>query len=279
MTLTAEQHAVRKIGSSDAAVACGVDPWREPYGWWLERTGRSDPTEETLAMRVGSYMEPLLRELAAEVIDGEVGGPVEITDCHWADFATANLDATVYEDGELVPLELKTASAYVADKWGETGSDAIPVNYVMQVTHQMAVTGAPFAYVAALIGNNDFRWYRLERDDRLVEHLHRAEAKLWQHVVDDIPPTPETLAGCAMRWPEHDDGKVYELADPELQLIQEMQAASERKRVAEAEEKAAKLRLAQVAGDAELLIYGTDRVATYRTDKRGRRTLRLCKPK
>lgn len=277
MTLTAAQKQARKIGSSDAAVACGVDPWREPYGWWMERTGRSDPTEESLAMRVGNYMEPLLRELASEVLDKLVGGPLEFTECDWASWATANLDATVEDEGIMVPLELKTASAWTADKWGESGSDEIPVNYVMQVTHQMAVTGAPFAYVAALIGNNDFRWYRLERDERLVEHLHRAEAKLWQHVVEDIPPTPQTLAGCALRWPEHDDGKVYDLSEPEWQWLQEMQAASERRKLAEAEEKALKLRLVQSVQDAELLIYDMKPVASYRADKRGRRALRLRK--
>jgi putative phage-type endonuclease len=277
MTLTAEQMAARKIGSSDAAVAAGVDPWREPYGWWMERTGRSDPTEETLAMRVGTYMEPLLRDLSAEALGKRVSGPQEITETDWAEFATANLDATLEDEGLTVPLELKTASVWTADKWGESGSDEIPVNYVIQVTHQMAVTGAPFCYVAALIGNADFRWYRLARDERLVEHLHRAESRLWQHVVDDIPPTPETLAGCAMRWPNHDDGKVYELTAPEWQTLQEMQAAGERKKLAEAEEKAAKLRLVQAAKDAETLIYDMKPVATYRADKRGRRALRLRK--
>jgi putative phage-type endonuclease len=223
MTLTAEQHAARKIGSSDAAVAAGVDPWREAFGWWQERTGRADPPEESVAMRVGTYMEPLLREMAAEALGVEVFGPVEITDCAWAPWATANLDAHVIEDGRMVPVELKTASAYVADKWGESGSDEIPINYVMQVTHQMAVVDASHAYVAALIGNGDFRWFRLERSADLVERLHAAEARLCSTWSRTSPRRPRPWEGCTRRWPDHADGKVYELTEPEWQRLIEMQ--------------------------------------------------------
>jgi putative phage-type endonuclease len=272
MSLTASQHKRRKIGSSDAAVALGIDPWREPFGWWLERTGREEPAEETLAMRVGSFLEPFVRGLFAEAHPGMVvGGPREIENSDWAEWATANLDGTA--DG--VPLEIKTASAYVADKWGECGTDEIPPNYTAQVMHQIAVTGAPHAYVGALIGNTDFRWYRIERSVELIRMLYEAEHELWCCVVEDNPPVPGTVEGCRARWPGADSEQPVELSHDAYKSLLEIQAQNETKADAEALVKAAKLRVAQEIGDANLLLFEGQIVGTYKTDKRGRRTLRL----
>ena len=57
-------------------------------------------------------------------------------------------------------FEAKTVSAFKAGEW----EDGIPDEYYLQVQHYMAVTGYQGAYVAALIGGNNFRWKLIHRD-------------------------------------------------------------------------------------------------------------------
>ena len=54
------------------------------------------------------------------------------------------------------------ASAYNADKWSDGD---IPLHYVMQCHHYMAVTGKRVWYIAALILGQGFVYRKLEWDD------------------------------------------------------------------------------------------------------------------
>ena len=63
--------------------------------------------------------------------------------------------------GEDAGLECKTANAYNADKWK---GGKIPLHYVVQCYHYMAVTGKKAWYIAAVILGVDFVYYKLEWD-------------------------------------------------------------------------------------------------------------------
>jgi len=76
--------------------------------------------------------------------------------------------------GEKSIVECKTADASKADEW-EDGK--IPREYVFQVQHQMAVTGLERAYIPVVIGNSDFFFRVVKRDDRLIERLLKADLR------------------------------------------------------------------------------------------------------
>ena len=61
-------------------------------------------------------------------------------------------------------FEAKTASAYKKD----VRDNGVPLLYVLQVQHYMCVTGARKAYVAALVGGNQFYCRTVERDEKLI---------------------------------------------------------------------------------------------------------------
>jgi len=52
----------------------------------------------------------------------------------------------------------------------------------------MAVTGFTGAYIAALIGGNEFRWYYIKRDDELIDMIIKLESVFWNYVVTNTPP-------------------------------------------------------------------------------------------
>lgn len=96
--------------------------------------------------------------------------------------------------GEDAGLECKTASAYNADKWA--GGD-IPLHYMMQCYHYMAVTGKKVWYIAAVILGREFTYRRLEWDDGIIQKLIRVEGDFWNnHVLTGTIPPPDGSRAC-----------------------------------------------------------------------------------
>ena len=71
-----------------------------------------------------------------------------------------------------------------------------------QVLHQLAVTGHAWAEVAVLIGGQDFRIYRIERDEEKIRDLTERETQFWLQVTRNQQPEPDGSedAGSALAW-------------------------------------------------------------------------------
>lgn len=96
--------------------------------------------------------------------------------------------------GEDAGLECKTTSAYNADKW-EDGK--IPLHYVIQCYHYMAVTGKRIWYIAAVILGQGFVYYKLEWDDAIILQLIKMEGNFWNnHVIPRVMPEPDGTDAC-----------------------------------------------------------------------------------
>lgn len=71
--------------------------------------------------------------------------------CHVDGLYTVNDESSPIFNGPVLH-EGKTTTAYgFGDKWGEPGTDKIPVEYQIQVQHQMLCTGADSAIVSVLV--------------------------------------------------------------------------------------------------------------------------------
>lgn len=190
----------KSLGASEAAAALGVSPYQTPVELWQRKVGLIPDQEESEAMRWGSLLEPVILGEYARRTGRRIVGEQGFTRHPGYPCLTATPDA-VTEDGRLV--EVKTASAW-AKEWGDEDSDEIPDHYLIQVAHQMAVTGAEVADVAVLIGGQRLRIYTVPRDESLVQEVVRGGLRFWEHVERQEPPTwgrmtPQTLA---VRFPE-----------------------------------------------------------------------------
>lgn len=179
------QIRTRGIGSSDAAAAIGLSPYKSPLELWLEKTGRKAPDDLSQSEPVfwGTTLEPILAKVYAERTGNKVRRVNAVLQHPEHPFMLANLDRAIGGDGV---LEIKTAGHHSSPFWEE----GIPEAYQCQVLHQLAVTGRRWADVAVLIGGQDFRIYRIEREDDKIAALVEREAAFWQHVdSDSAPPT------------------------------------------------------------------------------------------
>ena len=180
------------IGGSDAAAVVGMNAWVSPYTLWAEKTGRLPGFDGNLATEVGTYLEEFVAQKFAEV----TGKKVRRSNLSWFNdkypWAIANIDREIV--GEDAGLEIKTTSELNLTKF--KGGE-YPANYYVQCMHYMAVTGKKRWYLAVLIGNRDFRWFCIERDEDEINALMDAERTFKMLVDSDTPPVADGASSTA----------------------------------------------------------------------------------
>lgn len=177
------------IGGSDAAAVVGLNAFSSPYSLWAEKTGRVPGFAGNLATEVGAYLE----EFVAQKFAQETGKKVRKCNQSFLNseypFAIANIDREII--GEDAGLEIKTTDTLNLKKF--KGGE-FPANYYVQCVHYMAITGKQRWYLAVLIGNKEFKWFTIERDEAEIAALMTAEADFWELVKTDTPPAVDGTA-------------------------------------------------------------------------------------
>ncbi|WP_312261284.1 lambda-exonuclease family protein [Candidatus Igneacidithiobacillus taiwanensis] len=241
----------RGIGSSEAAAAVGKSPYTSPLALWLEKTGRKAP--EDLASKEAVYWGTLLEPLVAQAYGERTGRKVRqvnaILQHPEHPYLLANLDRII-EGGGI--LEIKTAGFRSQGQWEE----GVPEHYRIQVLHQLLVTGKAWAEVAVLIGGQELRTYRIERDPQVLEELREAEQAFWRHVTEDTPPEVDGSASCNQAlgslYPRSTATLVDYTESKELSaLFRDLVQARHRSKQAAAEEALLEQRMKAALGDAE----------------------------
>lgn len=186
--------ALRKtgLGGSDAGAVCGLNPYSSPMKVFRDKTTDETEEQDSEAVRIGHDLEQYVAERFMEATGLKVRKSNFMYRSREHPFMIADVDRLVV--GEDAGLECKTASAYNADKWKD---GSIPLHYMMQCYHYMAVTGKRAWYIAAAILGQGFVWHKLTWDDRLIQRLVEAEGNFWNgHVAAGIMPGPDGSKAC-----------------------------------------------------------------------------------
>lgn len=177
------------IGGSDAAAVVGLNAYASPYSLWAEKTGKVPGFAGNLATEVGAFLEEFVAQKFAQVTGKKVRKHNQSFLNSQYPFAIANIDREIV--GEDAGLEIKTTDTLNLKKF--KGGE-YPANYYAQMVHYLAVTGKKRWYLAVLIGNKEFKWFTLERDEAEINALMTAEAAFWELVKTDTPPAVDGTA-------------------------------------------------------------------------------------
>lgn len=180
------------IGGSDAGAICGVNPYSSPMKVFMDKTSEETEEQDSEAIRQGNDLEDYVAQRFMESTGLKVRRSNFLYRSTEHPFMIADVDRLVA--GEDAGLECKTASAYNADKWADGD---IPLHYIMQCYHYMAVTGKRTWYLAAVILGREFTYRKLEWDDELIKKLTAAEEHFWNsYVVSGTIPPPDGSRTC-----------------------------------------------------------------------------------
>ena len=184
------------IGGSDAPVIAGLSPWKTPYQLYKEKRGEDAPADLSDDERVywGTVLEDVVAKEYAWRTKRKIRHVYRLINHPNYPFIGAHIDRTIV--GEPRILEVKTTGN--PDDW----DDDIPARVVAQCQHYLAVTGARYCDIAVLILGHRYQQYTVERDEAFIEGLIKIEIDFWNHVVEGIPPTPDTSDEANDLWPD-----------------------------------------------------------------------------
>ena len=180
------KHRQAGIGGSDASCIAGLNPWKSAIQLYMDKKEENPQEQKSLRMELGNRLEGLVAELFTEATGLKVRNVNGILKNDKYPFALANIDRAIV--GEKAFLECKTTNSYALKEWEE----GVPAHYEIQCLHYMAITGATHCYIAALIGNSDFIWHKIERDQETIDYLMQIEKDFWENNIEkDVVPMPD----------------------------------------------------------------------------------------
>jgi putative phage-type endonuclease len=268
---------VRKggIGSSDAASAVGLNPYKSQLELWMEKTGRDaglpkvDPKDQSSPMYWGTLLESIVAAHYTMRSGHKVRRINAVLQHPTEPWMLANLDREVIGTPEVQILECKTAGINGARLWKE----GVPEYIQLQVMHQLAVTGKQTADVAVLICGQDLQIHRIERDEGMITRLVDLERQFWRYVETDTAPPADgsDSADVALRclYPQ-DSGTTLDLSqDLEMSAaFSDLLAVREMLTNNVLLEAQLKQRIQQRMGDATKVVFETGDV-TWKRSKDG----------
>jgi putative phage-type endonuclease len=253
------------ISGTDVSAIIGINPWASALDVWLDKRGQAEPKPETMAMRMGNLLEPVVAQLYAEETGAHLVEPgfLRHADRDWHIGTPDRLT----EEGIL--LEIKTARS--DREWGEPGTDQIPRHYLTQVAWYQSLTGLEVAHVAVLIGASDYRRYEIHRD-LILEGvlLERCEAFWRTNVLGGQMPALDGSDSAARYIAKQHPRNIQPLRTAtveELELAQRLAAARAATVAAEREQAEVENLLKAAIGDAEGIDLGALGKITWKAAK------------
>jgi len=236
-----EVNRQRFIGGSDVPALMGLSPWKTPLELFYEKTDlwpygppEIDPKREKIFER-GKRLEPVVREMVKEEFGLRVvkishpDAPNRYTDKQVPYFAAevdfeAIVTPALHEAwpetadipvGTRVNCEVKTSHPLAAKKFGEAGTDEVPVEYAAQGMWGLGVTGRQHCLFFVLIGSDTLLPYRIDRDEETLAGMREQAVEFWEtHVLPRVPPPPNTMSDLGLLFRKDTATRV--VATPEI---------------------------------------------------------------
>ena len=178
---------VNYLGGTDISAILGLNPYSSPLKVYHEKKGLKEPDPMNDAMQAGIDLEPYLaarfaRETGLTLVRSRTYRDPE------RPYLGVNPDYEILEDPDAL-VEIKTAGFWVGKDFGEKGTDELPEQYLVQAMWQLAVTGKKTCYLVVLIAGQDFRRYKVERLEPMIQKLRFHADKFWnEYILGECPP-------------------------------------------------------------------------------------------
>lgn len=260
------------LGGSDAAAACGVNPYKTRVDLYLEKVGMREPDDLSNSERVqfGNILEPFIADEYARRTGYNIENHplVRHKDHSWM---IANIDRLVTNGNEKFILECKNVSDFMRKEWGEPGSDEIPTSYLLQCAHYSFVFDVNRVDIAALFGGNKLEIFTYHKNKKLEENLFLTEKDFWENnVLKEVAPAPMTAKDIESLFPK-DNGEEEIATDEVINAVRALNKIKYQYKALEEMEKENRVVITKAISEKSILkdIYGNV-LATYKTQQANR---------
>ncbi len=230
----------RGLGSADAVVIANRSPYQSPLGLYYVIRGEIEkpPVAFKDIAEVGLLLEPVIAELyrrrtRRELIDRAIyesnGSRWDVRAHPEFPWILANLDLETEINGDSLPLSFDAKGPGVLefkskDAWGtyfdESGSPTEDV--MVQVQHQLLVTGFEWASICFLVGRR-FYFVDVQAHEKFQRWLMGELAEFWERCWNGDPPPVDaakaTTDALQSKFPVQTEGEVIQLSKAVSKLV------------------------------------------------------------
>lgn len=246
------------LGGGNIAGVLGLSPFKTPYDEFLTITGGEEaPSEDQLDFFA---RRKALEPFAIALFERQTGKPIVRANERYTDREHAFIRAEIDAETETENVEIKSVHPLAAHHWGEPGGDAIPTYVTAQAMHGLMVTGRRVCYPVAMIGFDDFRVYRVERDEETIAGIRAHAVAFWRNHVERMLPPPPTTAEDVLRLFPRDNGASVEATAEIAEALAELRQC----KAAEKRGETLAERVKVFIGEATTLTLGGKPIATFK---------------
>ncbi len=271
--LTSEEIKERQgfLGGSDMPIIMGLSSYKTPYMLFLEKKGLIDTNveEETEQQYWGKMLEPVVKS------HFEKNNNVIVDDCNAVhhpkfSFIRGNLDGFIKSLNAV--WEGKCSSAFMRHVWGDEGTDAIPMEYLVQIATYCSIKNADIAFLSVLIGGNQYREFIYERNLDLESIILEHATKFWDCVQNNIEPEAINLSDIKTKYKKSNPENTVEYDTYIAEQISALSEIKEAMKELEKAEEEAKFHIMGFMKDSECLVDANNRpVVTWKPNRKGSR--------
>lgn len=256
------------IGGGNVAGILGLSPYKTPYAEYLGILEGRTPEQNEERRRFFARRKAL-EPFAIDVFQQATGLAVVRTNHRFTDpehdFIKAEIDGETFDAN----IEIKTVHPLAAAHWGEPGNDDCPVYVTAQAMHGLMVTGRSLCYVMALIGFDDDRIYKIERDEITIAAIRKTELEFWARVQERRAPDPANSSDL-LRMFLKDSGASREVEFDDAALVYELKEIKGQVKALEAKKDELEESVKMLIGADAALTVDAKPIATWKTQDNNR---------
>jgi putative phage-type endonuclease len=257
------------IGGSDVPAILGFSKWKTPLQVYNEKVSESPVTiEQTPRMAAGKKLEATIAEWWAEEYGFKIQNDNKVRIHKDIPFLLGNIDrlilSTGHERGTGI-LECKNTNGWAFKQWKD---DGLPTDFYSQVQHYFNVLGHSWGAVAVLVDGWDLKSIDIQPDREFIKLMTDRLISFWKdHVEKRLPPPPSTNEEVTSLYPKADIGKVLEATQETAELVRIRMELKNKANETEDKLEDVEARIKATMGDAEILQYAGEKLATWKNDK------------
>lgn len=265
------------VTGSEAAAACGVDPYRSPVSLWAEKLGLAPAREPGEAAYWGTLLEPIVKDEVARrdylIVDRADNESDEVRSDEYP-WLLGHIDGRVARESsprsDWGILEVKTTSPWRGHEWED---DQAPPAVVVQAHVYMLLTGLSWALAACLVGGQRLELREFAFDPGIAEIVAAKTQEFLGFVERQEPPPPDgardTTELLGRLYP-YATPAVIELTPEEFQVCRRREALREQLKEVERQKDECDQVLKLALGEASVGMWEGRRVVTWaKVDRAG----------
>ena len=178
------------LTSTAMAAVAGMSEYETPLHVFRKYFNQA-PTPDNKYMHWGRLLQPVIAAEYERVTSTQLvaAPPYYFMRHELFPWAGSSFDCFLGDDAI---VEIKTGTS-MSGKWGLSGTDEVPQEYIVQCQWQMAVAEKARCEIAVLLmDTRDFQIHPVERDEGIIQHLLSIGEDFWKNNIEArVPPPPD----------------------------------------------------------------------------------------